>query len=192
MLIPHLNHRTIPLNKPIPFPRAFIRLQYLIHTTLPEQMPLNNFPTFVKPGLTSITIIGRKYVGVVVESIFLDHIAIEIIIEPLNFLFIHPLIKPMCVPAAIYLLNQIPLLFHQLAIVLIKNYRMNGAVLWRQVMLLPIFLRIERCVALYRILQRSLFRIVYRNGLRPESLLLVYSTTHAASVHLLFTLSYSY
>ena len=75
-------------------------------------MPFSNFPTFVKPGLTSITIIGRKYIGVIAESIFLDHIAIEIIIQPLNFLFIHLLIKPMCVPVAIYFLYQIALLFH--------------------------------------------------------------------------------
>ena len=143
MLIAHLKHGAILLYEFLSFNRPRIRLQYLIHTALPEQMPLNNFPTRVKPRLTGVVIVGRNGIGVVVDSIFLYHVAIEVVIETLNFLFICFLVEPMRVPATVDLVDQIPLLFHQRVVVLIKNYRVDSAVLRRQVMLLPVLLRIE-------------------------------------------------
>lgn len=46
----------------------------------------------------------------IAQPIFLYHILVQIIIKPLNFLFICPLFKPMSVPTAIDLVDQIPLL----------------------------------------------------------------------------------
>ena len=184
MLIAHLKHGAILLYEFLSFNRPWIRLQYLIHTALPEQMPLSNFPTRVKPRLTRVVIVGRNGIWVVVDSTFLYHVAIEVVIEALNFLFICFLVEPMRVPATVDLVDQIPLLFHQRVVVLIKNYRVDSTVLWRQIMLLPILLRVEWCVTFYWVVQWSLLGVVDWDGFRPESVLLIYSTTHAPSVHL--------
>jgi hypothetical protein len=48
----------------------------------------------------------------IAQPIFLYDILVQIIIESLNFLFICPLFKPMSVPTAIDLVDQIPLLSH--------------------------------------------------------------------------------
>jgi hypothetical protein len=83
----------------------------LIHTALSKKIALGDFNIRIEPWLTIIVIIRRKWIVVVIEPIFLDRFAVELVIETLNFLFIQFLVKSMRVPATVDFVDKILLLF---------------------------------------------------------------------------------
>ncbi len=181
----HFMYGAVPTHEILPPAQPWVRLQYLIHTALPKKMPFSDFSSRVKTRLTPIVVIRRQQIRVVTKLIFLYDILIQVIIEPLNFLFLSPLIKPLRVPPTTNPINQIPLLFHKWGIVFVENNRMNSTVFGRQVVFFSILFRVERGIALNRKLQWSLFRVVDWNRFGLECLLLVDSTAHTALVHFL-------
>lgn len=131
-----------------------------MHTSLPEQMPFQNF-SFFQCFASAIVMIGRKDITMITEPILLQDIAIEIVIEPVDFLFIGFLIKPMGVPATVDLVDQVPLLLHQGVVVLIKYDGVDGAVFGGEVMLLAVLLWVEGGVAFYGVVEMALLGVVH-------------------------------
>ena len=75
-------------------------------------MTFGYFITRLKNLLTLKVVVGRKGIWVAVESVLLDNVLIEVIIETLNFLFICSFIESIGVAVSVDLVDYVSFLFH--------------------------------------------------------------------------------
>ena len=75
-------------------------------------MTFGYFITRLKSLLTLKGVVGRKGIWVAVESVLLDNVLIEVIIETLNFLFICSFIESIGVAVSVDLVDYVSFLFH--------------------------------------------------------------------------------